>query len=582
MDFAAFGYRENPPKSVISNIHHGNGVGDPFTLLYEIPVIVLVLDIMFGMILSFLFIFVSLYCIGKKNYNDCCNPFLWLCLSTLGFVFCIITHLPFIAIAYLNDAYHAGSIFIYYTIITLILFAVVEQMIVSCLSKLKSSEEIQLQDSKWYFQSGTLHILAPDVNQQEYQIESGTNSKLKAMELSLDTNEEKDNHINISQGKVGVHFRSVDSKIVLQIKEGTFKFKGCKPEMEEPKQKSEDSAAKGTNTEAVDKHNSANNKNDSQEKTSIPSEQELLITFLKHCQSQQEASLVLRDHNVLPTAHVEIKCKSNGEKGTKWLTFSGLKPVKGQELKLGNINPEEKTVQITKTELTLQKAGKFCKICCRTRTCCTTFCCTMFGSNYLMNDLWSGCFVLILGLLVLFIIGIVAVLTCYFVIIPINRSISDAPNRLIGIYESAIVLIGAYIAYKAFFKAKKYLENSVVKRENPLTDPLSKESKDKWKAMSDEEKLAEFYSAVVDIIVHKKSKCQEPEEAKQDGGTGAHNGGEQPSSQNGTGLSGDTTSGRSGEQSSVNNLEDGSQTVLAPPIASTSRTTAPAPPSTST
>ena len=57
-------------------------------------------------------------------------------------------------------------------------------------------------------------------------------------------------------------------------------------------------------------------------------------------------------------------------------------------------------------------------------------------------------------------IGIMA-LICHFIIIP---SISDALNRFVGIYQSAIVFIGAYITYKAFFKAKK----CAVKFENPL------------------------------------------------------------------------------------------------------------------
>lgn len=497
LDSAALGYRENPPKSIINRIHHRNGVGNHFTLLYEIPTIVMVLDCVFGM-LSICLISLSsvlFYCNYKKIIffdENCCNPFFFLSMSSLGFVFCIVTHLPFIAIAYLNDAFHAGSIFIYYTIVSLVLFALIEQMIVSCLSismsKLTPNGEIQLQDSEWHFKSGKLHILAANYSQQEHQ--SGPNSEILPMELTLDTEEENDNCIRVSQGKVGVHVlsRSIDSEIVLQIREGTLKFKGCKTVMEES---TEDNAAETTNPS----------------QTLTSNEQENLITFLKHCrESQQGKSLILRD-NVLPMAYVKIKCKSNGKEETKWLTIGGLKPAEGQELKLGDINPDTKTVKIIKSKLILQKIDEYShKICCKSfcRAPCKTFCYTMFkfGTN------WGGCFVLLLGLLIFFILGIVAVLTCYFVIIPINRSISDAPNRLIGIYESAIVLVGAYIAYKAFFKAKKYLESSVVKRENPLTDPLSKESKDKWKDMSDEEKLTQFYSAVVDIIVDKKSKCQ--------------------------------------------------------------------------
>ncbi len=502
LDIATLVYRENPPNSIINKIHHRNGAGNPFTLLYEIPIIVIVLDFVLGVVLCcFLMMLVTSVLFCCDEYGDYSNPYFFLCLSIFGFVFCIITHLPFIAIAYLNDAYHAGSIFIYYIIVILILFAVVEQVLVFCLStsKLKPSGEIQLQGSKWHFESGELHILAADVDQQEeVEHQSGTNNKLLAMKLSLDTKEDNDNRIKVSQGKVGVHFRSVDSEIVLQIKKGTFRFKGCKAVIEESKL---DGKPKKTKAKcgicASEKEPKEHKKR--------------LTTFLERLQSERERKIILRD-SVLPTADVKnLIIKSDKKETETWLTFSGLKPVKGQELKLGDIDSTKKTVQIVETELTLQKVGKIRKLCCR-KSCTTncrilykSFCCTMFGTNRVKNDCWSYFFVFIIGVLVLFIIGIVAVLTSYFVIIPINRSISDAPNRLVGIYESAIVLVGAYIAYKAFFKAKKYLESSVIKRENPLT----RESKDKWKDMSDEEKLAEFYSAVVDIIADKKSKCQQ-------------------------------------------------------------------------
>ena len=42
----------------------------------------------------------------------------------------------------------------------------------------------------------------------------------------------------------------------------------------------------------------------------------------------------------------------------------------------------------------------------------------------------------------------VFVISVYFVLIPINKSISDAPNRLVGIYQSGGFLIATFIVYK--------------------------------------------------------------------------------------------------------------------------------------
>ena len=45
-----------------------------------------------------------------------------LSLTVLGPLFCIITHSPYIIVAYLNDGSHASSIFIYYTILVYVFF----------------------------------------------------------------------------------------------------------------------------------------------------------------------------------------------------------------------------------------------------------------------------------------------------------------------------------------------------------------------------------------------------------------------------------------------------------------------------
>ena len=95
---------------------------------------------------------------------------------------------------------------------------------------------------------------------------------------------------------------------------------------------------------------------------------------------------------------------------------------------------------------------------------------------------------------------LIVVITVYFVIIPINKSISDAPNRLVGIYQSGGFLIASFVTYKLvafFYKINKgsSIDNAVTKR----TKPLKQGEQDAWNAKSSEEKIEEFYEVVVEI-----------------------------------------------------------------------------------
>ena len=57
--------------------------------------------------------------IGKHQY-------LVQAISTVGPVFTLVIHLPYIAIAYLNDASYATSTFIYYTVVLFVIFGALE------------------------------------------------------------------------------------------------------------------------------------------------------------------------------------------------------------------------------------------------------------------------------------------------------------------------------------------------------------------------------------------------------------------------------------------------------------------------
>ena len=137
-----------------------------------------------------------------------------------------------------------------------------------------------------------------------------------------------------------------------------------------------------------------------------------------------------------------------------------------------------------------------CKCSC---SCCTT-CCLGF---------WS--FTTFICLTV--------IITVYFVIIPINKSISDAPDQLAGIYKSGGFLIVSFVIYKMisffYYKSKpSSLETAVLKREKPL-----KQSDNNWDHKSDDDKLEEFYEVVVSIISQKHSKnestCSSNQEPQQ-------------------------------------------------------------------
>jgi hypothetical protein len=68
-----------------------------------------------------------------------------------------------------------------------------------------------------------------------------------------------------------------------------------------------------------------------------------------------------------------------------------------------------------------------------------------------------------LGSTIFVFLGLVVTITCYFVFIPINKSISDAPNRVISIYQSGGFIVGSVIVYKIleFFYIKKKKEITI-------------------------------------------------------------------------------------------------------------------------
>ena len=115
-------------------------------------------------------------------------------------------------------------------------------------------------------------------------------------------------------------------------------------------------------------------------------------------------------------------------------------------------------------------------------------------------------------------LAMIGTTSVYFIIIPINKSISDAPNRLVGIYQSGGFLIGAFVLYKLigfFYHSKqKNLEKAVTKWTETLND---KKSDTPWSEKTDNEKLERFYNAIIDMVWAHSKEIINPKKEKKGG-----------------------------------------------------------------
>ena len=136
LDCAAVDYRNKQEDVDLKVIHNWESLGSSYDILYNLPVIVLVFDLISTVLCGIIVIFSSCFLIIRPT-SECCfdnreerSAFSACCLSTstLSAVFCILMHIPYISIAFLNDAYHAGSMFIYYSLLIFALFVVIELM----------------------------------------------------------------------------------------------------------------------------------------------------------------------------------------------------------------------------------------------------------------------------------------------------------------------------------------------------------------------------------------------------------------------------------------------------------------------
>ena len=141
---------------------------------------------------------------------------------------------------------------------------------------------------------------------------------------------------------------------------------------------------------------------------------------------------------------------------------------------------------------------------------CFPFC---IKNERVLKCIW-GITIPFFALIMLTLIGLT---TAALVVVPISKAFSDAPNRLVGFYQTAIVVVGVYFAYKSFFKKKPTLETAIKKRmKHILSRGNDDESNTKWKRLSKDEKVAAFYDYVVELVASYDPKQTKDDEANRE------------------------------------------------------------------
>lgn len=133
MDGAAIYFRDNSLLSDLTKVHHKDSVGQPFDILYNLPIVVLLFDIVAVLFCIGALLFAVGYFCYKVHTRPATHSLSTLVPSVIGILFGIIIHSPFIAIAYINDSYYASSIFVYYMVIFFICFIAVHLSMRACL-----------------------------------------------------------------------------------------------------------------------------------------------------------------------------------------------------------------------------------------------------------------------------------------------------------------------------------------------------------------------------------------------------------------------------------------------------------------
>ena len=120
-------------------------------------------------------------------------------------------------------------------------------------------------------------------------------------------------------------------------------------------------------------------------------------------------------------------------------------------------------------------------------------CCGFLNSERRIQNL-SAIGTPLFALLILVLIGMT---TAALLVIPISKAFTDTSNRLVGFYQTAVVLVGAYFVYTNVFKKKPTLERVIENRRKHIQ---RRESDLQWQNLTSDEKVTVFYSHIVDLL----------------------------------------------------------------------------------
>ena len=147
----------------------------------------------------------------------------------------------------------------------------------------------------------------------------------------------------------------------------------------------------------------------------------------------------------------------------------------------------------------------------RTVTCCC-LCPAKAKNGQVTHDyVWFLCPIVLSFLLLLFLLSIVVTVICYFVIIPLNGSVSGAPHQLIGFYQSVIIFLGIFITYKTVLhkkhgSLKHAVKNYQMKNETDTANNVT--TCTKWENLPGDERITKFHEMVIDLVFHAKNKAK--------------------------------------------------------------------------
>ena len=359
--------------------------------------------------------------------------FIFLSLSTLGPMFSVVIHLPYITIAFLNDAFHASSVFIFYTVVSFVLFGALELNYGTCQGALIDSKNGKLMADKIIIKNPTT-LESP--NQESLQNLEATICMTHRSKIKLEFLKVKQQNVNVQSIKL--------FPVEAQVQR-------CQTFLE--------NLNEGMNITIQFQQSQAG-----------PEMQPLCDVT---CELKS-----LSDEDI---SEVQVQVQRN-------LTL----PIKG-------VDRGSDTITFQDNSVLAISDGKLLK---HSLHCCPT--CTKSKNGIIV---W---FLLSIPAFVILLLALTVLISSVLVVIPINNSFSDTPDRVFGFYQTSLVLIGAYFFYKKLFKKKPSLEKVVREREKYIPSDQAG-SDETWQHLSKDERVTAFYSRIVELVANYKEKPSEDE-----------------------------------------------------------------------